>query len=351
MELSATIFDPPSAAQETAPSARRRWARGIRRQLRATNPELCILLSLFGLAWLLTMATAADRTVLSLYILPTVASAYLYGRRHAVLTAFASVLLVSLLVLGNPAIVTVSQLAISTVPATRASSIWLALEMVSWAGTLLITAYLMGTLYDHRSAQVAELKETYNGVLVILRHFLSNDTYTENHCYRVSLYAARIATELGLSATEIEDIRAAALLHDIGKLRVSRKVLHKAAELTQDEFEQMKQHVEHAATLLEPAGGALRRVLPLVLAHHDRFDGSGHHNNAGGHIPMGARVIAVADVYDSLVSDRPYRKAMTTFEAREIIEKGSTTEFDPSVVAAFARLFRRQELELHMATA
>jgi len=342
-ELSATPLSPSSALRNAAPSARRRGARWIRRQLNSTNSELLILLSLFSLAGLLTIATAADRAVLSLFILPTVASAYRYGRRHAVLTAFGSVLLVYLLALatrGNGA-----GFVIST------TSIILMLELASWAGTLMVTAYLMGTLYEHRAAQLTELTDTYNGVLVILRHFLSNDAYTENHCYRVSLYAARIAAEVGLSATEIEDIRAAALLHDIGKLRVSRQVLHKAAELTQDEFEQMKHHVEHAANLLEPAGGALRRVLPLVLAHHDRFDGTGHHDKAGEHIPLGARVIAVADVYDSLVSDRPYRKAMTTFEAREVIEKASNTEFDPTVVAAFSRLFRRQELELSLATA
>ena len=98
--------------------------------------------------------------------------------------------------------------------------------------------------------------------------------------------------------------------------------------------------------MLEPVGGSLRRVLPIVLAHHDRFDGSGYHPTRGEEIPLEARIIAVADVYDSLTSDRPYRKAMSPFEAKEIIAKGSGTDFDPKVVEAFLAAFRRAEMEV-----
>ena len=82
----------------------------------------------------------------------------------------------------------------------------------------------MGTLYEHRNAQVKELTDSYKGIMVILRHFISKDKYTENHCYRVSQYAARIAVELGLAPSRVEDVRAAVLLHDIGKLEVSRQI-------------------------------------------------------------------------------------------------------------------------------
>ncbi len=181
---------------------------------------------------------------------------------------------------------------------------------------------------------------------MILRHFISKDAYTENHCHRVSVYAATIAGGLDLSPSRIEDVRAAALLHDIGKLDISRDLLYKAARLTREEYDEIKQHVSKGIDILEPVGGSLRRVIPIILAHHDRFDGSGYHPTSGEDIPLEARIIAVADVYDSLTSDRPYRKAMSIFEARDIILKGSETEFDPAVVTAFHNAFKQGKLEI-----
>jgi HD-GYP domain-containing protein (c-di-GMP phosphodiesterase class II) len=141
-------------------------------------------------------------------------------------------------------------------------------------------------------------------------------------------------------------VRAAALLHDIGKLDISRELLYKAARLTKDEFEKVQLHVDRGVEMLESIGGSLRRVLPIILAHHDKFDGSGYHPSRGDEIPIEARIISVADVFDSLTSDRPYRKAMAPFEAKEIILKGSGTDFDPAVVAAFSEALRRGELEV-----
>lgn len=322
-----------------APAVRSGFRTLLIGQLRRVNSELWVIFVLFGLAGLLNVAAGAHAAVLSLYSLPTIFSAYVYGRRHASLTAFGSALLVALLMQSN------STLLVGHVAGTPEIDRWL--TFTAWSATLVVTAYLMGTLYEHRAAQLREVRETYHGVLMILRHFVAKDSYTENHCYRVSMYAARIASEMGLSLSDIEDVRAAALLHDIGKLKVSRDLLHKAAKLTQAEYEEMRQHVDRSAELLEPAGGALRRILPMVLAHHDLFDGSGENNHlVDGRVPVGARVIAVADSYDALVSDRPYRKAMSPFEAKDIIEKGSGREFDPEVVNAFLRLFRRQELDL-----
>ena len=265
------------------------------------------------------------------------ASAYLYGRRHATLTALASVLLVVLLTRVNPTLLVDSS---SLVPGEQ----WV--DIVVWGGTLIVTAYLMGTLYEHKDAQLKELRETYYGILMILRHFVAKDKYTENHSYRVSIYATRIALEMKMGSARIEDIRSAALLHDIGKLDISRNILYKAARLTEDEFQEMQQHVERGVAMLEPVGGSLRRILPIILSHHDKFDGSGYHQTHGDKIPIEARIISVADVFDSLTSDRPYRKAMSPFEVREILTKGSGTEFDPKVVDAFLSAFKRGEMEL-----
>ena len=181
---------------------------------------------------------------------------------------------------------------------------------------------------------------------MILRHFISKDKYTGNHYYRVSVYAAKIAAEMGLGPARIEDVRAAALLHDIGKLDISREILHKAARLTDDEFREVQGHVAKGISMLEPVGGTLRRVLPIILAHHDKVDGSGYYPQKGDQIPLEARIIAVADVYDSLSSDRPYRKAMAPQEVLNILKTDTGTHFDPTVVDAFLSVFRRGEMEV-----
>jgi putative nucleotidyltransferase with HDIG domain len=309
-------------------------------RLEEVNKELWLLLSLFAICLMLNLVIDGQRMVLSFYTLPTLGSAYVYGRRHATLTAFGSVLLVCLMTWYNP-VLFASPLAVDT---SISASTWL--DITVWGGVLVITGYSMGTLYEHRATQISELRETYHGVLLILRHFIAKDTYTENHSYRVSVYAAKIATALDLVPDRVEDVRAAALLHDIGKLDVSRELLYKAARLTKEEYEQMQEHVSKGVAMLEPVGGSLRRVIPIVLSHHDKFDGSGYHPNRGDEIPIEARIISVADVYDSLTSDRPYRKAMSPFEAKEIIVKGAGTDFDPHVVDAFVDAFRRGELEV-----
>ncbi len=307
-------------------------------RIEQVNKELGILLSLFLICLMLNLVVDGQRMVLSFYTLPTLGAAYLYGRRQGTLTAFGSVLLVCLMTWYNPVLF--------AAPVHLQTVIGKWTDIAVWGGVLIITGYSMGSLYEHKAAQLSELRDTYHGVLMILRHFIAKDEYTENHCYRVSVYAAKIASSLDLSPDRIEDTRAAALLHDIGKLDVSRDLLYKAARLTKTEYEQMQQHVSKGVAILEGVGGSLRRVIPIVLAHHDKFDATGYHPNGGEDIPIEARIISVADVYDSITSDRPYRKAMSLFEARDVISKGAGTDFDPRVVTAFLDAFRRGELEV-----
>lgn len=319
----------------------RRWnsnSVGLRVRLERVNKELWVLLSLFSIAGLLNILVSSQHVVLAFYTLPTIISAYMYGRRHATLTALASLLLVVLLTEANPSI-----LSLGTMTLMRADK-WT--DITIWGGVLLVTAYMMGTLYEHKDAQLKELRQTYHGVLMILRHFISKDKYTENHSYRVSVYAAKIAAQMNLDRERIEDVRCAALLHDIGKLDVSRELLYKASRLSESEFEEMQTHVDKGVGMLSSVGGSLQRILPIILSHHDNFDGTGYHEEHGEDIPLEARIIMVADVYDSLSSDRPYRKAMSPFEVREILTKGSGVDFDPEVVDAFHVVFNRGEMEV-----
>jgi putative nucleotidyltransferase with HDIG domain len=315
-----------------------RWQAAGWRRLSEVNRELWLLLSLFLLAALFNSLLDSHRMLLGLYTLPTLFSAYVYGRRHATLTALSSVLIVVLITYFNPALFG------RRADALPISEKWF--EITVWGGILLVNAYAMGTLYEHKEKHFRELRTTYHGVLMILSQFISKDKYTQNHSYRVSVYAAKIAAQMGLPMQTIEDIRAAALIHDLGKLDVSREILYKAARLSNDEYSEMQKHVDIGVQMLQPVGGSLSRVIPIILAHHDKFDGTGYHPTEGNDIPLEARILSVADVYDSLTSDRPYRKAMSPFDAKETIVKAGGTDFDPKVVDAFAACFRQGMMEI-----
>ena len=302
------------------------------------NQELWLVLSLFVIAGLFNWLVASHRMILGLYTLPTIFSAYVYGRRHAVLTASASIFIVLVLVLTNTSLFGGSG------PRVLGYEEWA--ELMTWGSLLLITAYAMGTLYDRKERHLGELRQTYFGLLAILQQFISNDKYTHNHSYRVAVYASALAARMGFDQEHIDDVRAAALLHDVGKLETSRELLHKAASLTPEEMAEMRKHVQKGVALLEPVGGSLRRVLPIILAHHDKYDGSGYGPSKGDEIPIEARVLAVADAYDTLTSDRPYRRAVTPFEARQIIVSSAGSNFDPVVVEAFVDAFEHGEMEI-----
>jgi HD-GYP domain-containing protein (c-di-GMP phosphodiesterase class II) len=183
------------------------------------NQELWLVLSLFVIAGLFNWLVASHRMILGLYTLPTIFSAYVYGRRHAVLTATASIFLVLMLLWKN------TGLFAGTTPFALSSAEWS--EIVTWACLLLITAYAMGTLYDKKERHMVELRQTYFGLLTILQQFISNDKYTHNHSYRVAFYASSIATQMGFDQERVDDVRAAAMLHDVGKLETSRQLLYK----------------------------------------------------------------------------------------------------------------------------
>ncbi len=314
------------------------WTKRAIEKIAQVNKELWIILSMVSIAGLMNYAVASQYMILGFYNIPTLLSAYFYGRRHAVMTATLTIILVGVIAQFNTSIFSGAN------KFQLGNGQWY--HIIAWGCMLICTAYAMGTLYERHVSKIKELRQTYQGLIVILRHFISKDQYTENHCYRVSIYAAKIASYLGLDEETIEDIRSAALIHDIGKLKVSRELLYKAAKLSREEFEEVKKHVSNGCEMLKPLEGPLARIIPMILAHHDKYDGSGYRPYSGDEIPLGARILAVADAYDAMVSDRPYRKAMSPFEAKEIIAKGSGRDFDPDVVKAFLKAFEMGEMEV-----
>jgi hypothetical protein len=308
-------------------------------QLMTINNEFLLSLSILAFCFVIGFLVSDQGLVLSLYGVPALFAGYYFGRSRALQVAVASLLVVGCLsVMNSGTHVGRWSLRLQHTPGR-----W---EVFVWGALLLLAANAIGTLHDQKEESRRELEQTYHGVLQILCGVVSNDQYTHSHSQRISIYAARIGEKMRLPEERMEDIRAAALLHDIGKLEISRPILYKAAKLTEKEIDEVQSHLNKGVETLKLVGGTLRRVLPIILSHHDKFDGSGYHGLKGADIPLESRIISVADTYDSLVSDRPYRKAMSPFEARDVIKNGAGKDFDPEVVAAFESAFRSGHLEL-----
>jgi putative two-component system response regulator len=165
------------------------------------------------------------------------------------------------------------------------------------------------------------------------------DDDTGQHTERVGEIAARIAGALKMAPEQVEIIRRAAPLHDVGKIGIPEKILLKPGGLSPEEFEVMKTHTSIGAGLLSGGGSEfLQAAERIALSHHERWDGSGYpHRLAGEAIPLEARLVAIADVYDAISHDRPYKKASSPADALAIIEGGAGTQFDPKAVAAFVQ--------------
>jgi putative two-component system response regulator len=167
-----------------------------------------------------------------------------------------------------------------------------------------------------------------------------HDDDSDHHAQRVGAVSAGMAEALGLPATSVSLLRAAAPLHDIGKVGISRRILLKPDRLSESEWLHMQHHVEIGAQILSSSRSpVLRLAAEISRTHHERFDGSGYAAGLRGEeIPLSGRIVAVADVWDTLTHDRPYRPAWEIERALEEILGGAGTHFDPRVVEAFVSL-------------
>ena len=182
------------------------------------------------------------------------------------------------------------------------------------------------------------LQKSYLNAITAMANALdARDPYSYNHSKRVSEYVQRIAEEMKLPPREIEEITTAALLHDIGKIGISDAVLLKTGKLTEEEWKIIKTHPRIGKEVLKPLG-FLDNILPIVEHEHERYDGKGYPDGLkGDEIPLGARIIAVADSYDAMTTDRVYRKALAEEDVLKELKRCSGTQFDPQVVDAFLR--------------
>jgi len=175
-------------------------------------------------------------------------------------------------------------------------------------------------------------------IFALAKNIGVKDWYSDTFTKKMMNYAIEIAKMLKLPKNEIEHIRKAVILHDIGKVGINENILLKHSKLTTKEFETMKKHPQLSTDIIRPLY-FLRGTVPLILYHHERWDGKGYpHRLKGNQIPIGARIIAIVDAYRSLTSNRPYRKAYPKSSAMKILKKESGTKFDPRVTAAFLKI-------------
>ena len=167
----------------------------------------------------------------------------------------------------------------------------------------------------------------------------ARDPYTRGHSDRVTEIAEAIARRLGWDADRLALLQVGGPLHDVGKLGVSEEVLAKPGRLDEGELEEIRKHPKLGARLLLRVA-AFRAAIPYVLFHHERWDGDGYPTGrAGEQIPLEARVLAVADAFDAMTSDRPYRRALDHQQAVEEVARCAGTQFDPEIVRVFLELF------------
>lgn len=208
---------------------------------------------------------------------------------------------------------------------------------------LIVPVVMMHNALEGRHKLIQESKST---IAALTEYLEERDEYTSGHSVRVSGYSAAVAREMGLPRKRIALIKRAGLIHDLGKIDVPDAILRKPGRLTESEKAVMRTHTDRALDLGKRLK-ALRRGLPFREAayHHEHMDGSGHFGLVGEDIPLEARILAVADTFDAITSDRPYRRGLSDREALERLQAAAGSQLDPEAVRAFLRAYFTGKIE------
>lgn len=188
-----------------------------------------------------------------------------------------------------------------------------------------------------------KLNNSFNSTIQVITDAIdARDSYTAGHSNRVMSYSIAIGRKLNMNEESIEQLRLAALLHDIGKIGISDEVLLKPDKLSDNEYEIIKKHPQIATNILKSVD-AFNILLPSILHHHERYDGRGYpHNLSAEDIPLNARIISVADTFDAMTSNRPYRKALPFEKAINEIEANKEKQFDPYIASVFIEIIKNE---------
>jgi hypothetical protein len=287
--------------------------------------ELALLLSLFLIAAALQSFAQSLPMALCFYFLPTMYSAYFFGRRHATLTAVTCVLLVMALGYLNSLF---PNRHVATLPQERL------FNFAIWAGVLAVTGYAMGTLYERAQGMTNDLRNSFSGLLLVLQHVIVKEKRTDNESQRVIDVAIKIAETLGLGADRMDLLRSAVLLRDLSELGISNDTLYKAADVTHEEVVASFRKGHKADPRTESVGNVIRRIVPIIVAEQILQDQGARASN----IPIEAHILAVADAYQKLTNSS-YGKPLSPQKAEEEIIAGAGAKYDAGVIEAFAKAF------------
>lgn len=179
-------------------------------------------------------------------------------------------------------------------------------------------------------------KDYLKSIIKLAKTIDANDTYMRGHCDKVMKYSLLISERLGLPQEELKIIKTAGILHDIGKIGIDLRILRKPGKLTEDDWKKIRAHPEIGSRIVGQTG-FLNEAVPIIRHHHARYSGGGYPDPdmREESIPLGSRIIAVADSFDAMTSDRPYRKAMPKEAAFAELNRCAGTQFDPNIVKAF----------------
>ncbi|MDQ2087784.1 diguanylate cyclase [Herbivorax sp. ANBcel31] len=223
-------------------------------------------------------------------------------------------------------------------------------ELISHSDMALYQAKNLGedkvNYYQDIMLQINKTMQSDEQMIGVFRGLLSTitakDKYTVGHCERVSSYATIIGEAMGFELEEIQTLLYAGLLHDIGKIELPRSVLNKIGRLTDEEFDMIRKHPIHSASILEPLS-EMDNLIYYVKHHHERYDGKGYPDGLKGEeISIGARILCIADSFDAMVSERPYRKSMSVEDAFLELKRCSGSQFDPEIAKIFINTMKKR---------
>lgn len=295
--------------------------------MRKINPELWLLLCLVLIAAMLNFLVSSQRMALVFFFLPTLFSAYHLGRRHATLTAVASVVLVIAMAFLNPAMFTRR----IELPYAK----WL--DLAVWGGVLVVAGYATGTLYERNQKTLREMEDGYDGMLVILQNFLANQKYSDSHAYRIAMCATRIAEGVGLDSGSVEDIRTAALLFNMKELGITNEVLCKAAQVSEQDLEGAKRNRSRVVSKGSTMGGSLRRSIPIFLEERQLRQTGAKSEDASFEV----QILLLAEEYEALISGERGTKLSPSQAAQQVLRRAQG-RYDSMILNAFTTLFGGQ---------
>jgi hypothetical protein len=286
--------------------------------------ESVLLLSLFVIAAAVQFFAQSLPMALCFYFLPTLYSAYFFGRRHATLTAFACIFLVVLLDFLNNMM---PGHRVVTLPGERLFNFGI------WAGMLAVVGYVMGTLYERKQAMTTDIRESFSGLLLVLQHFIANEKFGVGENQRVVEASIRMAEAMGLGSDRVELLRSAVLLRDLSKLGITNDILYKAADMSRDEIVASFRKGRKADARTQAVGNSLRKVIPIIVAQQIVQEQGARSVN----VPIEAHILAVADAYQKLISGAN-GKALSPQQAEQEIVAGSGQKFHSGVVDALTKI-------------